>query len=148
MKIENNILYGDTVGSRENVINKEEYASDYEYLLSFENESYLRRLVLNNNTLLNYNELLLVLCRKSDNLIINALYISKYDICKMINNYEFNDASYLLEKLYEDIEYSIAISIKDENQIYVTCDDKSKGYLFGKIIVEEDEDEEETETRS
>lgn len=58
----------------------------------------------------------------------------------MINNYEFTDGAYVLEKIREDILYSVAISVRSENIIYTTCKDNSKGYLFGKLISNEEEE--------
>lgn len=139
MKIENNILYGETVGSKTDLISADECANEYKYITSFTDESYMQKIELTENDLTKYKELLLILCKKSTDEILNTTYISEYDINVMINNYEFTDGSFKLEKLDNNEEYYIIISIKNKNMIYVTCDDKSKGYLFGKVIVEEEE---------
>lgn len=130
MRIENNILIGDKIGLRENAISVDEYADEYEYITSFSGSYYLNEVLLNSRKkLTNYKELLLILCEQNDT-VLNAMHISEWDINSMINNYEFTDGSFVLEKIKEDTLYSIAISVKSENKIYTTCKDNSKGYIF------------------
>lgn len=59
----------------------------------------------------------------------------------MINNYEFTDGSWDLSKTIIETEYQIGLSVKNKETIYVSCNNISKGYLFGKLLVLEDEDE-------
>lgn len=58
----------------------------------------------------------------------------------MINNYEFTDGSWDLSKTIIETEYKVGVSVKDRETIYVSCNNISKGYIFGKIIKEEEEE--------
>ena len=133
MIIVNNKLIGDTVGDKENAISEDEFADEYRFLCSYDTEGYMQKLELSSiaKYLVFYDELLLVLC-KQDDTILNTLFISKYDICKMTDNYEFSKGSYKLSKVIDEEEYSIELFIKSYNELYITCDDKSRLYLFGR----------------
>ena len=98
MQIINNKLIGITDGSREDAISQDEYGHNYEYIISFSEDTYLKKTELTQeNKLDNYKELLLILCNSNDE-ILNTIHISEYDINKMINNYEFTDGSFIVDK--------------------------------------------------
>ena len=140
MQIINNKLIGITDGSREDAISQDEYGHNYEYIISFSEDTYLKKTELTQeNKLDNYKELLLILCNSNDE-ILNTIHISEYDINKMINNYEFTDGSFIVDKTISDNYYEVGLSVYNENTIYLICNDISKGYLFGKVIVEEEEE--------
>lgn len=133
MKIINNVLYGDKVAGRENAISEDETADQYTYITSFNTNTYMKKITLSSTKRLNrYKELLLILCRKSNNEILNTTYVSEYDINKMINNYEFTNGAFELTKLDSNKDYYISLSVKNESTIYVSCNNISKGYIFGK----------------
>lgn len=132
--VDNKIIGKDVVidGQHYNMISDEEYSDSFEFLEMFEGNFNLYKVVLpEGNTLDTYDELLLCVCDLNDN-IKNTLFITRYEVCKMINNYEFSDGSWKIDKDEGDIYYVAAISVYDKATLLLSSNDVSRGYLFAK----------------